>query len=70
MYAMDIFKKQAIRFLLLIPLSIVAAFLIYSDDMMQRAILFVILVILEMIRDVLTWNERILKFWTEKGQHR
>lgn len=70
MYAMDIFKKQAIRFLLIIPLAIVAAFLIYSDDMMHRAILFVILVIIEMIRDVLTWNENILKFRTEKGQHR
>lgn len=70
MYAMDIFKKQAIRFLLIIPIAIVAAFLIYSDDMMHRALLFVILVIIEMIRDVLTWNEQILKFRTEKGQHR
>lgn len=70
MYVMDIFKKQAIRFLLIILILIVAAFLIYSDDMMHRALLFVILVIIEMIRDVLTWNEHILEFRTEKGQHR
>jgi hypothetical protein len=63
---MDIFKKQAIRFLLIIPIAIVAALLIYSDNIMHRAILFVFLVILEMVRDVLTWSE---KFWTEKGQH-
>ncbi len=52
---MDIFKKQAIRFLLIIPIAIVAALLIYSDNMMHRAVLFVVLVIIEMIRDVLTW---------------
>ncbi|MGB9719073.1 MAG: hypothetical protein ACPL06_00565 [Candidatus Anstonellales archaeon] len=55
---MDVFKKQAIRFLLIIPLAIVAALLIYSDNITHRAMLFVILVIIEMIRDVLTWSKK------------
>ena len=53
---MDIFKKQAIRFLIIILMSIVAAFLIYSDNIMHRAILFIVLVVLEIIRDILTWS--------------
>lgn len=45
--------------MLIIPIAIVAALLIYSDSMMHRAILFVVLVIIETIRDVLTWSKKL-----------
>jgi len=47
----------AIRMLLLVPIAVLLAFLILSDDPFHRALIVAGLVVIELIRDTLSFTE-------------